>query len=142
MRQHNDATKTSITRRLRNDLGQTVRVTNCHPTGVVKPVYGIITFQLTAKALQSKAQTFQKKLIISLIKTEDKRQIELLSLENMTKFAKIGLNSSTFASIASILVANVLLNLMSHLIAKSCSETRKKFVKFDGWMVSLYVVML
>ena len=30
-----------------------------HPTGVVKPVYGIPTFPLTAKAVQSKGHTFK-----------------------------------------------------------------------------------
>ena len=42
--------KTSITQRLRTDLGRSVRVTS-NPTGVVKPVYGIPTFPLTAKAV-------------------------------------------------------------------------------------------
>ena len=39
--------KTSITQRLRTDLGRSVGVTS-HPTGVVKPVYGYPTFPLTA----------------------------------------------------------------------------------------------
>ena len=30
-----------------------------HPTGVVKPVYGIPTFQLTIKAALSKGHTFK-----------------------------------------------------------------------------------
>ena len=30
-----------------------------HPTGVVKPVYGIPTFPLTAKAVLSKGHTFE-----------------------------------------------------------------------------------
>ena len=42
--------KTSITQRLRTDLGRSVGVTS-HPTGVVKPVYGYPTFPLTAKAV-------------------------------------------------------------------------------------------
>ena len=42
--------KTSITQRLRTDLGRSVGVTS-RPTGVVKPVYGYSTFQLTAKAV-------------------------------------------------------------------------------------------
>ena len=42
--------KTSITQRLRTDLGRSVGVTS-NPTGVVKPVYGIPTFPLTAKAV-------------------------------------------------------------------------------------------
>ena len=40
--------KTSITQQLRTDLGRSVGVTS-NPTGVVKPVYGIPTFPLTAK---------------------------------------------------------------------------------------------
>ena len=42
--------KTSITQQLRTDLGRSVGVTR-NPTGVVKPVYGIPTFPLTAKAV-------------------------------------------------------------------------------------------
>ena len=42
--------KTSITQRLRTDLGRSVGVTS-HPTGVVKPVYWYPTFSLTAKAV-------------------------------------------------------------------------------------------
>ena len=42
-----------------------------HPTGVVKPGYGIPTFQLTAKALYSKGHTFKTVFIILLIETED-----------------------------------------------------------------------
>ena len=42
--------KTSITQRLRTDLGRSVGVSS-HPTGVVKPVYGYQTFPLTAKAV-------------------------------------------------------------------------------------------
>ena len=42
--------KTSITQRLQTDLGRSVGVTS-NPTGVVKPVYGIPTFPLTAKAV-------------------------------------------------------------------------------------------
>ena len=42
--------KTSITQRLRTDLGRSVGVTS-HPTGVVKPVYGYPTFPLTATAV-------------------------------------------------------------------------------------------
>ena len=42
--------KTSITQRLRTDLGRSVGVTS-NPTGVVKPVYGIPTFPLTAKVV-------------------------------------------------------------------------------------------
>ena len=42
--------KTSITQRLRTDLGRSVGVIS-NPTGVVKPVYGIPTFPLTAKAV-------------------------------------------------------------------------------------------
>ena len=41
--------KTSITQRLRTDLGRSVGVTS-NPTGVVKPVYGIPTFPLTVKS--------------------------------------------------------------------------------------------
>ena len=48
--QHTKATKTSITQRLRTDIGRSVGVTS-HPTGVVKPVYGYPTFPLTAKAV-------------------------------------------------------------------------------------------
>ena len=50
--------KTSITQRLRTDLGRSVGVTS-NPTGVVKPVYGIPTFPLTAKAVQSKGHNIQ-----------------------------------------------------------------------------------
>ena len=42
--------KTSITQRLRTDLGRSVRVTS-DQTCVVKPVYGYPTFPLTAKAM-------------------------------------------------------------------------------------------
>ena len=42
--------KTSITQRLRTDLGRSVGVTS-NPTGVVKPVYGIPTFPLTARTV-------------------------------------------------------------------------------------------
>ena len=56
---HEDDTKnfdyTTIADRLR-----TVSWGNdSHPTGVVKPVYGIPTFPLTAKVLQSKGHTFK-----------------------------------------------------------------------------------
>ena len=51
--------KTSITQRLRTDLGRSVGGNNSHPTGVVKPVYGIPTFPLTAKAVQSKGHAFK-----------------------------------------------------------------------------------
>ena len=37
-----------------------------HPTAVVKPVYGIPTFHLTAQAVLSKGHTF-KKVLLSLI---------------------------------------------------------------------------
>ena len=43
--------KTSITQRLRTDLGRSVGITIVNPTGVVEPVYGIPTFPLTAKAV-------------------------------------------------------------------------------------------
>ena len=52
--------KTSIKQRLRTDLGLPVGVTiatqlswgnDNHPTGVVKPVYGIQTFRLATKAV-------------------------------------------------------------------------------------------
>ena len=42
--------KTSITQRLRTDLGRSVGVTS-HPTGVIKPVYGYPTWRLTATAV-------------------------------------------------------------------------------------------
>ena len=42
--------KTSITQRLRTDLGRSVGVTS-HPTGVIKPVYGYPTFPLTATSV-------------------------------------------------------------------------------------------
>ena len=48
--QHTNATKTSITQRLRTDLGRSVGVTS-HQTGVVKPVYWYLTFPLTATAV-------------------------------------------------------------------------------------------
>ena len=50
--------KTSITQRLRTDLGRSVGVTS-NPTGVVKPVYVIPTFPLTTKAVKSKGHTFK-----------------------------------------------------------------------------------
>ena len=43
--------KTSITQRLRTDLGRSVGGNDSHPTDVVKPVYWIPTFPLTAKAV-------------------------------------------------------------------------------------------
>ena len=43
--------KTSITQRLRTDLRTVSFGNDSHPTGVVKPVYGIPTFPLTAKAV-------------------------------------------------------------------------------------------
>ena len=43
--------KTSITQRLRTDLGQSVGVTAVNPTGVVEPVYERSTFPLTATAV-------------------------------------------------------------------------------------------
>ena len=46
--------KSSITQRLRTDLKRPVIVTDSHPTGVVKPVYGIPTFPLTTKAVEPK----------------------------------------------------------------------------------------
>ena len=51
----------SITQRMRTDLGRSVRVTTATQLvhGVVKPVYGIPTFQLTAKAVQSKGHIFK-----------------------------------------------------------------------------------
>ena len=43
--------KTLITQRLRTDLGRSVGGNDSYPTGVVKPVYGIPTFPLTAQAV-------------------------------------------------------------------------------------------
>ena len=43
--------KTSITQRLRTDLGRSVGVTAVNPTGVVKPAYVRTTFPLTATAV-------------------------------------------------------------------------------------------
>ena len=43
--------KNSITQRLRTDLGWSVGITIATKIGVVKPVYGIPTFQLTTKAV-------------------------------------------------------------------------------------------
>ena len=43
--------KTSITQRSQTDVGRSVGGNDSHPTGVVKPVYGIPTFPLTAKAV-------------------------------------------------------------------------------------------
>ena len=59
-RDHKNATKnfdyTTIADRLR-----TVSWGNdSHSTGVIKPVYGIPTFQLTAKAVKSKGHTLKK----------------------------------------------------------------------------------
>ena len=52
--------KTSITQRLSTDLGRSVGGNHSHPTGVIKPVYGIPTFPLTAKAVLSKGHTQKK----------------------------------------------------------------------------------
>ena len=46
-----NATKTSITQRLRTDLGRSVGLTAVYPTGMVKPVYVRTTFPLTATAV-------------------------------------------------------------------------------------------
>ena len=44
--------KTSIIQRLRTDLGQSIDWSNSsQPTGVIKPVNGILTFTLTTKAV-------------------------------------------------------------------------------------------
>ena len=43
--------KTSITQRLRTDLGRSGGGNDSHPTDVIKPVYGIPSFSLTAKAV-------------------------------------------------------------------------------------------
>ena len=43
--------KTSITQRLRTDLGTVSWSSNSHPTGVVKPVYVRTTFPLTTTAM-------------------------------------------------------------------------------------------
>ena len=48
-----NATKTSITQRLRTDLGRSVGVTAVNPTGVVKRVLWAPTFPLTTSALWS-----------------------------------------------------------------------------------------
>ena len=47
-----------------------------HPTGLAKPVYGIPTFPLTAKAVLSKGHTFKNVYIILLMKTEDQQPTE------------------------------------------------------------------
>ena len=47
---HKSYQKLRLRQRLRTDLGRSVGVTS-NPTGVVKPVYGIPTFPLTAKAV-------------------------------------------------------------------------------------------
>ena len=57
--QHKNATKTSITQRLRTDLGRSVWGNDSHRTVVVKPVYWIQTFPLTTKAVKSKGHTFK-----------------------------------------------------------------------------------
>ena len=49
--QHKTPPKTSITPRLRTDLGRTIGETTAIQKGVVKPVYRIPTFPLTAKAV-------------------------------------------------------------------------------------------
>ena len=46
-----NANKTSITQRLRTDLGWSVEVTAVNATGVVKPVNERSTFPLTATAV-------------------------------------------------------------------------------------------
>ena len=43
--------KTSIAQRLQTDLEQSVGTTTATPTGMVKPVHGILTFSVTAKAV-------------------------------------------------------------------------------------------
>ena len=74
-RQHKDVTEnfdyTTIADRL-----LTVSWSNyCHPNGVVKPVYGIPNFQLTAKAVLSKGRTLKYSQIILRIKTKDQQPI-------------------------------------------------------------------
>ena len=51
--------KTSITKRLRTDLGRSVEVTIATQLVWFKPVYRIPAFRLTAKAVQSKGHTFK-----------------------------------------------------------------------------------
>ena len=46
-----NATKNSITQRVRNELGRSVGVTAVNQTDVVKPVYVRTTFPLTATAV-------------------------------------------------------------------------------------------
>ena len=43
--------KTSITQRLRTDLGRSVGGNDSHPTGVLKPVNGIPTLPLTTRVV-------------------------------------------------------------------------------------------
>ena len=70
--------KTSITQRLRTDLGRSVGVTS-HPTGVVKPINGYPTFPLTAKAVQSKGHR------------EDPNRLDIIVQHSVTPPCKQGL---------------------------------------------------
>ena len=63
--------KRNQTLRLHNDWDQLRTVSwgnDSNRPGVVKPVYGIPTFPLTAKDVQSKGNTFKNVYIILLIK--------------------------------------------------------------------------
>ena len=55
----NTPPKTSITQRLRTDLGLSVGVTTATQTGVIKPVYEILTFPLTANLCYQKDTRFK-----------------------------------------------------------------------------------
>ena len=59
MRQHKSATKNFDHKTIAERLRTVSWGNDSHPTGVVKPVYGIPTFPLTAKAVQSKGHTFK-----------------------------------------------------------------------------------
>ena len=56
--QHNNGTKNFDYTTIAYLLRTVSRGNDSHPTGVVKPVYGILTFPLTEKAVQSKGHTF------------------------------------------------------------------------------------
>ena len=73
--------KTSITQRLRTDLGRSVGVTS-NPTGVVRPVYGIPTFPLTAKAVKYSQIYFKysTKCIKTILQYNYKRMYSTFSI--------------------------------------------------------------
>ena len=77
--------KTSITQRLRTDLGRSVGVTS-NPTGVVKPVYGIPTFPLTKLSISGFTIPYDFSLIWRLFDIT----FELLNVFVMLRIADEG----------------------------------------------------